>query len=274
MKLEYIKRLVGENTILVTIALVILALVLFAFAYLLEKGITGISFATILASIATALLLSAFSFFIEQMSKEKILRKEVDTIFVKHHLGIRLLQERNIPRGAFTGMPNDILDRCGYEFVIVAYSADNFVERNRTWIINALDSGKNIGLLLLHPDNVQQAEQTEGRDIQPHIQKTLGYCRQLITEKSERAQNLKVRGYAGHFYFTGIFIDCFILQSDKNMTQRGVVSIQLKANFKSQHEGIVMTLRPGSQYSNYYTDSCREIWAQSRDLICSNENNK
>ena len=109
-------------------------------------------------------------------------------------------------------------------------------------------------------------EHREGRDIGPHIQKTLGYCRQLIAEDSRRAKYLKVRGYAGHLYFTGAFVDRNIMQSE-NKSHKGIVGVQIKANFKSQHEGIVLTFRPGSRYSTYYTDSCCEIWNRSSDLL-------
>lgn len=258
---------IEERAGLAAVAIIVLALILFALAYLVEQGFTGLDTGTVIASVATALLLGAMSVLIEQYTKNKLLNQEVDTILVNHQLGVRLVRERNIPRGVFTGMPSDILNGCRREFLTVAYSADNFIERNRAWVTSSLDSGKHIGLLVLHPDCLEQAEETEGRDISSHIQKTLAYCNQLIAEDPARAVYLRVRGYAGHFCFTGILVDRSIIEREKDFSQKGIASVQLKANFKSQHEGLVVTLRPGSPYSTYCTESCRQVWDRSCDLL-------
>jgi len=245
----------------------VLSLILFALAYLLEKGFTGLSFGTVTAAIATSLLLAAVSVTLEQYIKARLTDHEINTALISRELGIKRIGERNALRGLFSGIPEEVLKQCYCEIVIIAYSAENFVERNREWIKQSLDNGKYIGLLVLDPDKLQQPEETERLDLNPYIQKTLGYCKQIISENPKRAEYLKVRGFTGHLYFGGVFIDRHIVQTNKANSSSGTVCIQLKANFKSHHEGIVLTFNPDSRYSSYYTDSCKEIWKTSKDLI-------
>ena len=81
------------------------------------------------------------------------------------------------------------------------------MERNRPWIIDALKRGTHIGLLILDPEYLEQAFQTEDRDITPNLDKTTGYCKQLKEQYPKEMENFEVRGYAGHLYYTGIFSD-------------------------------------------------------------------
>ncbi len=262
-----LKHWIGERPGVIAGAITILALILYAVAYIIERGFTGLTPGTLIASVATALLLASISVTIEQYIKAKLTDREINTIITIRDLGIEQIQERNVSRGLFSGLPTGILNACHHEVVVLAYAADNFIERNRPWIAESLDEGIRVGLILLHPDTLEQAEQTEGRNITAHIQKTLAYCNQLIFENPERAKQLYVKGYTEHIYFSGVFIDRTIICSDTKHTKLGLVSIQLKANFKSQHQGIVLTFSPESRYCDFYCKSCSEIWKRSCDLL-------
>lgn len=267
MALFNIKQWLGKRASLVTGGIFIIALVLYAIAYLIERGFTGLSFGTVIAAIATALLLASVSVTLEQYIKARLVDQEIATILTNRELGIQQISERDSLHGRFSGMPHEILSQCHSEIVILAYSAENFVERNQVWISESLDNNKYIGILLLDPAQLEHFNQIEGINLNDCINKTLGYCRKLISEKPKRSQYLKVKGFEGHFYFGGVFVDRYIVQPHNDTSRLGTVCIQLKANFKSQHEGIVLTFNSNSRYSNYYSDSCREIWERSKDLI-------
>ncbi len=151
--------------------------------------------------------------------------------------------------------------------MVVAYAADNFVERNQPWIQASIANGIHIGLLILHPYHLKQAKETEGRDISAHINKTLSYTEQLINGLDQPKGSLEVRGYHEHIYYSGIFVDRNIL--NKSTRKIGKVSIQAKANFKSQHQGLNLTFLPNSKYSDYYSESCLKIWEAAKILKTS-----
>jgi len=271
MALLRIKQWIGQRASFVAIGIFVLALILYAIAYIIERGFTGLSTGMVIAAVATALLLAAVSVTIEQYIKAKLSDQEVNTALKCREFGIQNLEERSLSRSIGLDLPTEILNACRSEVLVIAYSADNFIERNKSWVRKALDNGKSVGLLILHPEQLEQANQTENqRDIFPQIEKTLGYCKKIIAERSDRANHLKVRGYRGHFYFTGIFIDCNILQPSQS-APAGLVRIQLKANFKTQHEGLVLTFNPKSRYAIYYAESCRKIWNQAEDLLNAKE---
>ena len=273
MALLRIKQWIGQRSGLVAGGIFVLALILYAIAYLIERGFTGLSTGIIIGAVATALLLAAVSVTIEQYIKAKLSDQEVNIAIKCREFGIQNLEERSVSRGIALDPPADILNTCRSEVLVIAYSADNFVERNKSWIIKALENGKYVGLLILHPKQLEQANQTEkGRDISPQTRKTLGYSKEFITGRPERANRLKVRGYSGHFYFTGILIDRNILRPPISASTKGPVRIQLKGNFKSQHEGLVLTFNSRSKYAIYYEESCREIWNLARDLLNTKEN--
>jgi hypothetical protein len=261
------KKWVGERAGALAILLFCIALVLYGIAFLIEKGLSSLSPATFIAAVATALLLASVSVTLEQYIKASLTDPEVNSVLMARKLGLQLIQERNVAQGLFTGMPPAILDACNRELVIVGYSADNFVVRNKAWIIDAVKEGKHIGLLILHPNNLDQAKQTEKRDLGSQIDTTLSLCGQLVSECAGAAGSFKVRGYPGHFYYTGIFVDRYIFSGNPSSVHVGLVCVQLKANFRSQHEGIVLTLSSNSRYAEYYSTSCRELWSESIDLL-------
>jgi hypothetical protein len=261
------KKWVGERAGALAVLLFCISLVLYGIAFLVEKGFTSLSPATFIAAIATALLLASVSVTLEQYIKTSLTDPEINSILVARKLGLHLIQERNVVQGMLTGMPSGMLDACNRELVIVAYSADNFVVRNRSWIIDSVKEGKHVGLLILHPDHLEQARQTERRDFRSQVDTPLGFCEQIVSECAGGPGSFRVRGYAGHFYYTGIFVDRHIFSGDSSSVHVGIVCIQLKANFRSQHEGIVLTLSPSSRYAEYYSISCRELWSESSDLL-------
>ena len=270
MNLLQIKQRIGQKFNLIVGVLFLLALILYAVAYIIEKGFTGLSIVTITAAVATALLLTAVSVTIEQYIKANLSDQEVKTMLKCREFGVQNLEERSTFRRINIYPPANILHTCHSEVLVVAYSAENLVEANQSWITSALNNNKYIGLLILHPEHLEQANQTEkGRDIKSQICKTLEYCKALTKDSNRRAAHLKVKGYRGHFYFTGIFIDRNIwgLPISNSHQVNGLVRIQLKANFKSQHEGLVQTFNPQSKYAIYYEESCREIWKRSEDLL-------
>ncbi len=272
MALLRLKQWLGARTNLLAATILGLSLVLYTIAYLLDKGLAGLTPGTVLAAVATALLLAAVSVTLEQYIKTKLTDGDVVSVLNSRRLGILQIQERNVLQGQITGMPSDILDSCRRELFIVAYAADNFVERHRSWIIDALDSGIRIGILVLHPDHLEQAEETEGLNIYSHVEKALVYNREILLDSGSGRDNFEVRGHQGHFYFTGIFVDRAITEESKTRSREGMVCVQLKANFKSQHRGIVLTLAHDSPYSEYYSDSCRELWRRSTSLANATEN--
>lgn len=270
MNLLKIKQWIIQNSNSIAGGIFVFALILLAIAYIIERGFTGLSTATIIAAVATALLLASVSVTIEQYIKANLSNQEVRIILKYREFGIYDLEERSTSRRVNIYPPAKILDACRSEVLIIAYSAENFVEANQSWIAKALDNNKYIGLLILHPEHLEQANQTEkGRNIKSQIGKTLEYCKALTKDSNRRAAHLKVKGYRGHFYFTGIFIDRNIwgLPINNPYQVNGLVRIQLKANFKSQHEGLVPTFNPQSNYASYYEESCREIWKRSEDLL-------
>jgi len=120
----------------------------------------------------TALLLAAVSATIEQYIKAKLSDQEVNTALKCRELGIQNLEERSLSRSIGLDPPTEILNACRSEVLVIAYSADNFIERNESWVREALDNGKSVGLLILHPEQLEQANQTENqRDIFPQINK-------------------------------------------------------------------------------------------------------
>ncbi len=264
------KQWLGERASLVAVGLFALALFLYALAYLLEKGFTALTPGTVIGAVATALLLAAVSVTIEQYIKTNLTDIDVTSVLRSRELGIQQIAERNIARGRFTGLLKGFLDECREEIVILAYAGDNFIERNRAWIKEALRHGTQVGLLILHPEQLEQADQTEGRDISSHIQKTLGYCRQLVAENPPGVEKFEVRGYTGHLYYTAIFVDRQIKNEVKGSEGTGRVCVQMKANYMSQHQGIVVTFNGKSPYSRYYTSSCRVLWQNSADLLEGN----
>lgn len=270
MNLLQIKQRIGQKFNLIVGVLFLLALILYAVAYIIEKGFTGLSIVTITAAVATALLLTAVSVTIEQYIKANLSDQEVKTMLKCREFGVQNLEERNTFRRINIYPPANILDTCHSEVLILAYSAENFIEANQQWIAKALDNNIYIGLLIIHPEHLEQAKQTEkGRNIKPQIDKTLGYCKALTKDSNKRAAHLKAKGYRGHFYFTGIFIDRNIwgLPINNPYQVNGLVRIQLKANYKSQHIGLLPTFNPQSYYATYYEESCREIWKRAEDLF-------
>lgn len=261
------KRWLGEKAGVLAVLLFCISLILYGLAFLIEKGFSSLSPATIIAAVATALLLASASVTVEQYIKTSLTDPEINSILMARRLGLQLIQERNVTQDMFTGMPPAILERCNRELVIVGYSADNFVVRNRSWIIDAVKEGKHIGLLILHPNHLEQAKQTEKRDLSAQIDNALGLCEQIRLECAGATGSFRVRGYPGHFYYTGVFVDRYIFSGDPSSVHLGLVCVQLKANFRSQHEGIVMTLSSGSRYADYYSASCRQLWSESTDLL-------
>lgn len=267
MALLRIKQWIGQRSSFVAGVVFVFALILYAIAYLVERGFTGLSTGTVIAAVATALLLAAVSVTIEQYLKARLSDQEVNIALKCREFGIQDLEERSLSRRVGLYPPAEILSTCRSEVLVIGHSADNFIERNKSWIPEALDNGKYVALLILHPEQLEQANQTEDRrDISAQIEKTLEYCKTFIEERSDRANHLKVRGYRGHFYFTGIFIDCNIVEPSTS-APAGLVRIQLKANFKSQHEGLVLEFNPKSKYAIYYAESCHKIWNQAEDLL-------
>jgi len=249
-----------------------LALILYAVAYLIERGFTGLNKGTVIAAVATALLLAAVSVTIEQYIKAKLSDQEVNIALKCREFGIQNLEERSVSRGISLSPPHEVLKICRSEVLVIGYSADKFVEDCQPWIVEALDNGKYVGLLILHPEQLEQANQTETqRNIKPQIDKTLGYCKKFVAGSPKRAKHLRVRGYHGHFYFTGIFVDRSIVATS-SASKNGPVRIQLKANFKSQHEGLLVAFNSNSRHATYYEESCREIWNQAEDLLNIKEN--
>lgn len=273
MAFSHLKQWIGKRASLVAGGLFIISLILYAVSYLIERGFTALSFGTIMAAVATALLLASVSVTIEQYIKAKLTDQEIDTIQTCREFGLQDVQERTLSRGQFAGLP-DLLDECRKEVLILAYAADNFIEQKMEWIIESLGRGINVGLLILHPKSLEQAEQTEERKFSAQTQKTLENCKLLIKKNTPGIENFKVRGYKGHLYFTGIFIDRCIIESPKKSIRPGRICIQLKANFKTQHKGILLTFTPKSRYAKYYTESCRDIWTKSEDLIKISKSNK
>lgn len=263
------KKWVSERAGALAILLFCIGFVLYGIAFLLEKGFSSLSPATVIAAVATALLLAAVSVTLEQYIKTSLTDPDVNSVLMVRKLGLQLIQERNVAQGLFTGMPAETLDACNRELVVVGYSADNFVVRNKSWIVDAVKEGKHIGLLILHPEHLDQAKQTEKRDLSSQIETTLGLCDQIVTECSGAPGSFKVRGYPGHFYYTGVFVDRYIFSGNPSSVHVGLVCIQLKANFRSQHEGIVLSLSRNSRYAEYYSLSCRELWSEAIDLLAA-----
>jgi hypothetical protein len=267
MALLRIKQWIGQRPSLVAGGIFVLALILYAIAYLIERGFTGLSTGAVIAAVATALLLAAVSVTIEQYIKAKLSDQEVSTALKCREFGIQNLEERSVSRGIGLSPPHELLNICRSEVLVIGYSADKFVEDYQSWIVEALDKGKYVGILILHPEQLEQANYTERqRDIKPQIKKTLGYCKKFVDESPEREKRLWVRGYRGHFYFTGIFVDRSIVTTTPSPSTNGPVRIQLKANFKSQHEGLLLTFNSQSRHATYYEESCREIWNRAEDL--------
>lgn len=271
MSLLRIKQWIGQRSCFIAVGIFVLAFILYAIAYIIERGFTGLSTGMVIAAVATSFLLAGVSVTIEQYIKANLSDQEVNTALKCREFGIQNLEERSYSRGVNLDLPTDILNTYRREVLVIAYSADSFIERNNSWVKKALDNGKSVGLLILHPEQLEQSNQTEDhRDIFPQIEKTLGYCKKIIAESPARANYLYVKGYRGHFYFTGIFIDRNILRPSQS-DPVGLVRIQLKANFKTQHEGLVLTFNPKSRYASYYAESCREIWNRAEDLLNAKE---
>jgi len=267
MTRTHLKPWLAQRATAIAIILFLLSLCLYTAAFLVERGFQSLSPATILAAVATALLLSSVSVTIEKYVTSRLTDPDIVSILAIRQLGIAEIQERDVSSGLFTGMPPTLLTDCHHELLIVAYSADSFVNHQRKWLAQALDEGRVVGLLLLHPETLEQATQTELRDAGPHLQTTLGICKQLLAEKPDRKSNFKVKGHRGHFYFTGVLLDRFILEGES--IHKGTVRIQLKANYKTQHEGLVITLTPDSKYAQFYSDSCKALWNAAEDLLAN-----
>jgi hypothetical protein len=159
-----LKPWLSERATALAFVLFLLSLFLYTVAFLIERGLQALSPATVLAAIATALLLASVSVTIEQYIKAKLTDPEVVSVLNARRLGIIHVQERNVTQDLFTGLPSDVLDGCHHELLILAYAADSFITRNRSWLTDALDSGRQVGILILHPDHLEQAKQTERRD--------------------------------------------------------------------------------------------------------------
>jgi len=270
MTRAHLKPWLGERATAIALVLFLLSLFLYTAAFLVERGFQSLSPATIIAAIATALLLSSVSVTIEQYVKAGLTDPDITSVLAARKLGVLKIQERNASQGSFTGMPDDVLAECHHELIVVAYSADSFVNRNRAWLADALDSDKRVGLLLLHPDRLEQATQTERRDVRPHLDTTIGICEQILAEKPARRGNFIVKGYPGHVYYTGVFVDRCIMSG--HSVDRGTVRVQLKANYKTQHEGLVLTMSSNSRYAEFYSDSCKALWNNAVDLVTSASN--
>ena len=269
MAYNRIKRWIGERAGWVAGSLFVISLILYTFAYLIEKGFASLSLGTILAAIATAILLASVSVTIEQYIKTNLSEHELDMMQVCRDFGIQAIQERIVERGEFAGLP-DLLEECRAEVLIVAYAADNFIEKKREWIVQSLGRGIKVGLLILHPDNLEQPKETQGLNFAPQTQKTLNYCEKLRKSKTPGIENFIVKGYAGHLYFTGIFVDRYITEPPKKKVKYGRACVQLKANYKSQHKGILLTFSSKSRQLEFYIDSCRQLWKRSEILVnCS-----
>ena len=98
-----IKRWIGERAGWVAGSLFVISLILYTFAYLIEKGFASLSLGTILAAIATAILLASVSVTIEQYIKTNLSEHELDMIQVCRDFGIQAIQERIVERGEFAG---------------------------------------------------------------------------------------------------------------------------------------------------------------------------
>lgn len=265
-----LKPWLSERATAIAVVLFLFSLLLYTVAFLVEKGVQFLTPATVIAAIATALLLASVSVTIEQYLKIKLTDPDIISVLAARKLGVVQVQERHVTQGSFTGLPPDVLEGCHHELLIVAYAADSFVTRNRSWLVEALDSGKRVGLLILHPDQLEQPRQTEGRDLRHHIQNTLAICEQILDERPARRDTFAIRGYPGHLYYTGLFVDRYILAGSS--VHKGLVGIQLKANYKTQHEGLVLTLAPSSKYAEYYSDSCKAVWDNGLNLLNSAPN--
>jgi len=273
MALIRLKRWLGERSPFVAAGLFGLALLLYGVAYLIERGFTALSPATLLGAIATAFLLASVSVTIEQYIKTRLTDPDLKSVLAARLLGIEEIGERNMAQSKFTGMPTDTLENCQRELLILAYSADNFVERKRWWIEEALDDGKYIGILILHPNTPEQGVETENRKLDYQAKKTIDLCKQIIAKNPSWSSRLALRGYQGHLYFTGVLVDRNILRPTARSVHLGRVCVQLKANYMTQHEGIVLTLSPGSPYSAYYSVSCRELWERAASLLSDSPKN-
>lgn len=262
-----IKKWLGEKAGFLAVALFVASLVLYGVAFLTEKGFNAFSPATVIAAVATALLLAATSVTLEQYVKSSLTDHEVGFVLMARSLGLSVVKERNVLQGKMTGLPDDIKDNCNRELVVVAYSADKFITGAQQWIMDYVDEGKHVGLLILHPENNEQATETEGRDISSQIETTLSIAHQIASRCRGKAGSFEVRGFRGHFYFTGVFVDRHIMVGDPSSVHVGLVCVQLKANYKSQHEGLVLTLAKGSRYAGYYSSSCRAVWLTSETLV-------
>ncbi|MDA8019301.1 MAG: hypothetical protein MPN21_17815 [Thermoanaerobaculia bacterium] len=262
-----VKKWIGERAGAIAALLFVTSLVLYGVAFLIEKGLSALSPATVTAAVATALLLASVSVTIERYIKTSLTDPEIEAVLRARQLGLERIQERNVTQGLFTGLPKNLLAKCTKELLVLAYSADNFVVRNSSWIVDAVKHGKHVGLLILHPDDLDQAKQTERRDLRSQIETTLGLCEKVVADCADSEGSFDVRGFAGHFYYTGIFVDRYIFSGSPDSVHVGPVCVQLKANYRSQHEGIVLTFRRDSRFADFYSASCRELWSEADELL-------
>lgn len=263
--IQRLKRRFGLQPIQVYSALFIIAIILYALAYIAKEGLKGLTLSTLLAAIATSVLIASVSLIVERLIKSILSEDEI--LSKTKSLGINNIGEREIFQIPGLIALESLFEGTHNEFLISGYSANYFTEYSQKTIPEALDNKKFVGILILHYDHLEQADQTEGRDISPQIKQTLDWCKKIINERPERKEFLKVKGFKSHFYFTGVFIDCSIIKQLNKNSQAGIVRIQLKANFKTQHEGLVLDFNYGSPYASYYADSCRKIWNESVDLL-------
>lgn len=256
-----------QRHVWISFLVLVAAFFLYGISYFFEKGFQTINPATLSAAVGTALLLASLSVLIDSWLKRQLSDRKLVLALKCEDCGIEDIEQRDVERNLKVTPPPEPFKLCREEIICLAPAGDYFVKHHLEKIGRMLDKGKYVGMLILHPDQPGQALET-GDDHVPHaVEATIKLCRRLIKEKPERKEFLKVRGFRGHFYFSGILVDRFIVKPLSSSSKKQSVRIQLKANFMTQLKGIILTFNSPSLWADYYEQSCRRLWCASEELI-------